>query len=382
MRKIASSAVSVMRRKYAPLYPFELDLVTLGSTNVSSSPGTSSIVMDDFRDASYYGELTIGTPPQTFNVIFDTGSSNLWVPTKRANAAVGCGDEKKGYKYSDSTTYEKDCTEFDITYGQGPLSGFRAKDLVTIGKFELPKFTFAEAEDVSGLGNWCQLAGMDGICGMAFEALSVGGIPTAMGAMVKRQELQENVFGFYLGRLGPNAHGKTDADNSELVIGGVDPKHYTGKFVYVRLLSNTYWQVKLDGISVNGGSVPTAPTAIIDSGTSLIIGPAEDVATIMTGLGAQQDPTQGAWTIECDKLKGDITFTMANNAFPLTPNDFVFQQQGKNCILGFQGANQPFWILGDVFMRKYYVKFDWCNTRVGIAPSTSTTSGTPAEIVV
>merc|ERR1711939_878156 len=90
--------------------------------------GSADITIQDFQNAQYYGQATVGTPPQTFNVIFDTGSANLWVP----NSKVGLrGLMKHKYDSSKSSTYVKNGTEFKIQYGSGPVSGIWSQDVMT-----------------------------------------------------------------------------------------------------------------------------------------------------------------------------------------------------------------------------------------------------------
>merc|ERR1719377_363477 len=78
------------------------------------------IKINDFQNAQYYGQAMVGTPPQPFNVIFDTGSANLWVPNHKVGLV---GLLKHKYDSSKSSTYVKNGTEFKIMYGSGPVSG-------------------------------------------------------------------------------------------------------------------------------------------------------------------------------------------------------------------------------------------------------------------
>ena len=123
-------------------------------------------------------------------------------------------------------------------YGSGPVSGFYSYDKVALGGFEVPRQEFAQITDVTGLGPAFSAGRFDGINGMGWDAIAVGGIPTPFSALVSSGALDANVFSFNL---------NSDA-NGELLIGGVDEGAYAGELTYVPLTSETYWEVALDGL--------------------------------------------------------------------------------------------------------------------------------------
>jgi len=315
----------------------------------------------DFNDLSYTGTIYVGTPGMQSEVVFDSGSSSLWVPNKQFTPT------KHIYTHSKSSTYKANGEKFNIMYGSGPVSGFLSEDTVSWGDLKLPNFTFAEITDVTGLGQLYTSTPMDGILGLAFAPLSVDGIPVPIQALQASGQLAESCFAFYLGA----------GTSSELVFGGVDSKHYTGDFTYVPLNAETYWQVHMNKLMLGdeqiGGFLTKTQKAIVDSGTSLLAGPQGDVEAIAKKLGATSD--QGALIADCAKVDAmpDLTFYLgggwksAGTPFVVKISETIIQKADNQCVLGISVSPGDMWILGDVFMRVYYTKFDWGNKRMGFA---------------
>jgi len=322
--------------------------------------GTDPVVISNFENAQYFGPVSVGTPPQTFNVVYDTGSANLWVPANNCS----CGSHPK-YDYSKSSTYKADGTIFAIQYGSGPVSGHLSSDSAAIGSLTVKGQTFAEIDNVKGLGLAYSVGKFDGILGLAFGTISVDNVTTPFDNMVSQGLIDEAVFSFYL---------STGSGAGELLLGGIDSNHYTGDITYVPVTSETYWETKLDSMVISGAAVTTTTKVIVDSGTSILAGPSADVKAIAAKVGAKPFFLNKAeYTIPCKSIATlpTIEVTMGGNKFTLEGKDYVINS-GVICLFGMTGIdvpapNGPLWIMGDVFMRKYYTIFDKAQARIGFA---------------
>eukprot|EP00443_Scrippsiella_acuminata_P030710 CAMPEP_0115216684 /NCGR_PEP_ID=MMETSP0270-20121206/25466_1 /TAXON_ID=71861 /ORGANISM="Scrippsiella trochoidea, Strain CCMP3099" /LENGTH=387 /DNA_ID=CAMNT_0002630531 /DNA_START=71 /DNA_END=1234 /DNA_ORIENTATION=- len=304
------------------------------------------------KNSGYYGQILVGTPFQALTVVFDTGSANLWLP----NAQGGVG-KQEWYAPSMSSTYVPSTEVFQILYGSGPVFGYYCRDTIAIGEVALSNFSFAEVSDTTGIKGWSMMP-FDGILGLGFPELASGSGTTVMQALVESGQLEEPVFGFYLGDNSPG----------ELVLGGVDPSHFVGDFTWVNVTDSKYWAVTLDAVKLGDFlTISLTKIAVVDSGTSLLAGPQREVEAIALMLGAQT--MQGLYIVSCFQELPNITFELGGKEFSLSAEDLVVERVGFMCVLGLQSTRlqQPMWILGDIFMRKFYVQFDWGQRRVGFA---------------
>ncbi|PAA68318.1 hypothetical protein BOX15_Mlig005505g1 [Macrostomum lignano] len=356
--------------------------------NLKGSPGQG-----------YCLEMGIGTPPQFFNILIDTGSSNFAVAGKPHS------DIKRFFHADQSSTIVWQGQSVYVPYTQGRWNGHLATDLVRMSFYPNRTIRPYIAVIDSSKKFFIHTADWQGILGMAYSHIASPHpkIKTFFDSLVEQWGLTD-VFSLQLcgtTRAAATSSNASNAMDGSLTLGGVDPKLMRGPLLYVPIRKEWYYEVVIVDIKMNGTSLGmdckeyNMDKTIVDSGTTDIRLPMRVFTKIISQLASQitgvGDRFYRGETLLCLsektgpwKLFPMLTFSLLYSDrqqidLHLSPQQYlryvgeVFDIPGKDCFkFGLQGSKKGA-ILGAVLMEGYYVIFDRAKRRIGFAQSTCNT---------
>ncbi|EEF43206.1 cyprosin isoform X2 [Ricinus communis] len=281
-----------LKKRRLDLYSINAARITIADASASFGwPKADVVYLKNYLDTQYYGEVAIGSPPQTFTVVFDTGSSNLWVPSSKCVLSITCYFHSK-FRAKMSRTYTKIGLPCKIDYGSGSISGFFSQDYVKLGDATVRDQEFVEVTReglLAFLGTQ-----FDGILGLGFQEITVGQATPVWYNMVRQGHVNQKLFSLWLNR------DPTAGMGGEIVFGGLDWRHFRGEHTYVPVTEKGYWQIEVGDVFIakkSTGMCEYGCAAIVDSGTSFIAGPTTIVTQINHAIGAQ-----GIVSLECKSV--------------------------------------------------------------------------------
>ncbi|KAJ7909451.1 acid protease [Mycena leptocephala] len=354
----------------------------------SLSP-TSIPLTDDFRgtELEWYGSIqgklyNIGTPPQDFTVVFDTGSGELVIPG--TNCTTSCANQKK-FDPTQSSTFKPNAgdgifEESFLTGGDASPWGLKdwsmslveVSDTMTVGGLSVSDVSFLLIQNQSQPFSEDPY---DGILGLSttssatsfFQGLITQGLPP--------------IYGFY---MAPHSVG-----GAEMTLGGVDSSKFTSQTTFAPIVADGHgaWILNSSGIAVNGqtNDVLAVHTEVLfDTGTTNVFLPLAMAEALYAFISPeiQPNPTEpGAWGIPCSKvgsLPASVDFTLqsvAGTAFNVTiPSSELsvgpFVGNNSLCQAMFNSWPANFSIppiIGNSLFKHYYTTWDSGNLALGFA---------------
>lgn len=356
--------------------------------------GAAVTIADQQYDASYSVGVAFGTPAQTFQVALDTGSADLWVLADTCTSSACEGMSTYDPKYSTSFQNESSSSgaDFSIAYGSGSASGTLVRDKVSLGGYSVSSQVFASVDSMSSS---LITSPLSGIMGMAFPALASSGATPWWAALASGGGWgSQPMFGVYLARFrdDPTATA-SEAQGGSLMLGGADASLYTGAISYVSVTGSPalqYWNVPIAALSVQGTSITVgsgANAAAIDTGTTLIGGPAAQVAAIyaaIPGARAMTGSYAGYYEYPCS-TSIDLAMTFGTFDVHVTEADFNVGSYGSDTSMCTGGvyvqslsSSSPIqWVIGDTLLKNVYTVYRYSPAAVGFATLASN-SATPS----
>ncbi|CAH1402040.1 unnamed protein product [Nezara viridula] len=322
-----------------------------------------SVILMKYRDAEYYGMISVGKPQQTFKVLFSTGFPYFWIQSKKCRwFRMACWNHN-GYDSSKSSTYRKNGKPFHINDLYGKLSGVLSEDTLEFGNMIINNITFGEADKPPFLGIY------DGVIGLAFPMKTYIGKPP-LTSIISEGLLKKNIFSFFIDKH------KKENEVGKIIFGDWDESKFDLKSVnYIPLSDNTRWIFDIKYVHTDDGEqLCYACQGLVDTGTALILGHKDVVRKIHEKIGATIHGTEAS--VDCSKIDElpPITFSINNRSYSIKGHDYVVKRKHlyffTRCMIGIVGSeknkDRP-WILGNIFLQQFYTIFDADNKQIAFA---------------
>ncbi|GLB33562.1 putative peptidase A1 family protein [Lyophyllum shimeji] len=315
---------------------------------------TGSDELTDDGGTLWHGTISLGTPPVSFTVDFDTGSSDLFLPAQTCQ--VNC-EGHIAYDTDASSTARNLNRTFSLSFGDGStVHGNQFTDTVIIANLTATNQTVGAASRYS-TGFAIDQFPPDGLMGMAFPQISNFPANPVFQTLIAENKTTARQFAFKLTNSG-----------SELFLGGANNSQFIGSLSINPVVREGFWQVSLDAVNVNGAAAVVAQSAIIDTGTTLVLGNWNSVSAVYAAIPGSQAATSTIGPGFFTYLS--ISLTFGGKAFAISPSTFnlgLAAPGSSDCVGGIAAINENFWIVGDVFLQNVYTVFDVGNSSVGFA---------------
>ncbi|KAK6589121.1 membrane bound aspartyl with a signal peptide plus transmembrane domain [Cryptosporidium xiaoi] len=336
--------------------------------------------LKNYQNSQYFGKIQIGTPPKEFIVIFDTGSSSVWIPSVECKQK-GCEPHNK-YDPTVSSSFVpfKDNLETYIQYGTGSCVLKYGKESLSIGKLKIENQPFGMAIEES-TSPFADLP-FDGLVGLGFPDKNNRrmNIQTIVDNIKEQKILNRNLFGVYISR-DPSTPGS-------ISFGAADPDYTVreDKVTWHKLTGSHYWEIKIKDIMINGESTEYCSTgckAAIDTGSSVSTVPSSFMEKLTDYMPMESNCNSYLSAPRITYIIEDINGKQVE--MHMDPQDYVIDEgvssyintfsyywgpQEHYCSIGYipldiPPPRGPLFVLGNNFIRKYYSIFDRDNMSVG-----------------
>eukprot|EP00929_Paragymnodinium_shiwhaense_P113888 TRINITY_DN82185_c0_g1_i1.p1 TRINITY_DN82185_c0_g1~~TRINITY_DN82185_c0_g1_i1.p1 ORF type:complete len:604 (+),score=130.35 TRINITY_DN82185_c0_g1_i1:36-1814(+) len=343
--------------------------------------GSSLLHLEDAHLAAKANDTTCMAVDQAkVWVVFDTGSTNLWVASDLCKDSPCTNKGRVRYDHSRSKTYKdvnQNPAQLTVDFGTGRLIGHQGIDNFHIGPFPVYGQVFGLIEQM--VGNVFQDIPTEGVLGLAFPSMSANGAVPFFDVIMKQgstgqQALEHNLFAFYFSRDDPTANA--------IFWGNVDPDFYDGEVQRFPITDAYYWSVELDSFKIgndcmkgpgcgvatqqaNTNATEKGLKAIVDTGTTYFTAERDIFGDVIGRL-----PRVNCKSMD-EQSHPPLVYTLRDTngklqEFKFT-NDMYMTQSGSGdtavCSPAFMQIDVPekhgpAMVLGEVFLRYYIAIFD------------------------